>query len=201
MYLYLYIEGRLRSLAVACWTTDHSLSPVLESRRGHIFASLPLKVARPIQPTMCPKVAVKHQSSSSSSIQRLCSVNVLPEVGDVLCFLKLWYIYRKHNIQKYIYPHCKLSTILVSFRVLIGVKVQLLAVCVGSIIDHLIYNVDHLCGRMGRMWDYLAQVMVILYGRSGVRIPAVALEFACHNLRGFVRLCLINLSINQLNVI
>ena len=31
------------------------------------FASLPLEVARPIQPTMCTKVAVKHQSSSLSS--------------------------------------------------------------------------------------------------------------------------------------
>ena len=31
------------------------------------FASLPLEVTRPIQPTMCIKVAIKHQSSSSSS--------------------------------------------------------------------------------------------------------------------------------------
>jgi len=31
------------------------------------FASLPLEVARPILPTVCTKVAIKHQSSSSSS--------------------------------------------------------------------------------------------------------------------------------------
>jgi len=29
------------------------------------FTSLPLEVTRPIQPTTCTKVAVKHQSSSS----------------------------------------------------------------------------------------------------------------------------------------
>ena len=51
---------------------DHtSLPPEFESRRGHIFegrfifdfASLPLEVAWPIQPTMCTKAAVKHKSS------------------------------------------------------------------------------------------------------------------------------------------
>ena len=33
------------------------------------FVSLPLEVARPIQPTLCTKVAIKHQSSSPSSSQ------------------------------------------------------------------------------------------------------------------------------------
>ena len=63
---------------------DHiSLPPEFESRRGHIcrcfifhFASLPSEVARPIQPTMCTKVVVKHQSSSSSSYHTLTFASV-----------------------------------------------------------------------------------------------------------------------------
>ena len=63
--------GRLRGLAVACWTTDHyhmsSNLGVGISEGCFIFdfTSLPSEVARPIYPTMCTKVAVKHQSSSS----------------------------------------------------------------------------------------------------------------------------------------
>ena len=55
---------------VTRWTTDHShLSSnlgVCISEECFIFdfASLVLEVARPIQPTICTKVAVKHQSSS-----------------------------------------------------------------------------------------------------------------------------------------
>ena len=62
--------GRLRGLAVACCTTDpyHPCSnPGVGISEGCFvfhFVSLPLEVARPIQPTLCTKVAVKHQSSS-----------------------------------------------------------------------------------------------------------------------------------------
>ena len=63
---------------VAHWTTDHyhlsSKLGVSISEHCFIFdfASLPLEVVRPIQPIMCTKVAVKHQSSIiSSSMQPL----------------------------------------------------------------------------------------------------------------------------------
>ena len=58
---------------VAHWITDHyHLSSNLgvgisEGCFIFDFASLPLDVVRPIQPTICTKVAVKHRSSSSSS--------------------------------------------------------------------------------------------------------------------------------------
>ena len=67
------IWGCLHGLAVACWTTDHYYPcsyPGMGISEGFFifdFTSLPLEVAQPIQPTMCTKVAVKHQSSSSSS--------------------------------------------------------------------------------------------------------------------------------------
>jgi len=65
------IKGRLRVLEVACWTTDHyhpCLNPgvgIFEGCFNIDFASLPLEVVRPIYPTMCTNVAVKHKSSSS----------------------------------------------------------------------------------------------------------------------------------------
>ena len=65
------ISGRLRGLAVACWTTDHyhpCSNPGVGISEGCFvfdFASLPLEVAQPIQPTLCTKVAVKHQLSIS----------------------------------------------------------------------------------------------------------------------------------------
>ena len=64
---------RLRGLAVACWTTDHyhrcsNLGVgISEGCFTGDFASLHLKVARPIYPTVCTKVAAKHQSSSSTN--------------------------------------------------------------------------------------------------------------------------------------
>ena len=92
---------------VACWTTDYyhpcSNHGVGISEGGFLFdfASLPLEVARSIQPTMCTKVAVKninhhhhhhhhcHQSSSSSS--PLPSLLYCISVGyylDVLFFIQ-----------------------------------------------------------------------------------------------------------------
>ena len=65
------MKGRLRGLAVACWTTDHyhlCSNPGVGISEGCFvfhFVSLPLEGARPIQPALCTKVAVKHQSSSS----------------------------------------------------------------------------------------------------------------------------------------
>ena len=64
-------EGTSVVQLVARWTTNHyHLSSNLG--RGIFqgcfifdFASLPLEVARPIQPTVCTKVAIKHQSTSS----------------------------------------------------------------------------------------------------------------------------------------
>ena len=59
---------------LARWTTEHYY---LSSNLGmgisegcfiFYFASLPLEVAWAIQPTMCTKVAVKHQSSSQSRL-------------------------------------------------------------------------------------------------------------------------------------
>ena len=76
-------KGRLRGLAVACWTTDHyhpCSNPGVDISEGcFVFdiASLPLEFARPIQPTMCTKVAVKHQSSSSQRIQNSVSSIVI----------------------------------------------------------------------------------------------------------------------------
>ena len=66
----LAVEGLL-GLAVACWTTDHyhpcSNLGVRISEGCFIFdfASLPLEIARPIK--LATIVALKHQSSSSSS--------------------------------------------------------------------------------------------------------------------------------------
>ena len=64
---------RLRGLAEACLTIDH-YHPCSNSGVGisegcliFHFVSLPLEVLRPIWPTLCTKVAVKHQTSSSSS--------------------------------------------------------------------------------------------------------------------------------------
>ena len=67
--------GHLHSLAVACWTTDHyhpCSNPGVGISEGCFvfrFVSLPLEVARPIQPTLCTKVAVKninhHRQTSS----------------------------------------------------------------------------------------------------------------------------------------
>jgi len=72
--------GRLRGLAVACWTTDHyhpCLTPGVGISGGCFvfhFVSLPLEVARPIKPTLCTKVAIKHQSSSEMiQLQQLVS--------------------------------------------------------------------------------------------------------------------------------
>ena len=63
--------GRLHGLAVARWTTDHyhpCSNPGVGISEGCFvfhFVSLPLELAQPIYPTLCTKVAVKHQSSSS----------------------------------------------------------------------------------------------------------------------------------------
>ena len=71
------IQGRLRGIAVACWTTDHyhpCSNPGVGISVGCFvfhFVSLPLEVARPIQPTLCTKVAVRHQSSSSVNISNI----------------------------------------------------------------------------------------------------------------------------------
>ena len=74
--------GRLRGLAVACWTTDH-YHPcsnrgvgISEGRFVFHFVSLPLEVARPVQPTLCTKVALKRQSSSSSSSSSITYNNI-----------------------------------------------------------------------------------------------------------------------------
>ena len=67
-----YLWGRLHGLAVACWTTDYyhpCSNPGVGISEGCFvlhFVSLHLEVAWPIQLTLCTKVAVKHQSSSSS---------------------------------------------------------------------------------------------------------------------------------------
>ena len=59
--------GRLHGLAATRWTTDHyhPCSNLGVGMSEGCFVSLPLEVARPIQPTLCEKVAVKHQPSSS----------------------------------------------------------------------------------------------------------------------------------------
>jgi len=73
------ICGPLHCLAVACWITDHH-HPCLKLGMGisegcfiFDFTSLPLEVARPIYPTMCTKVAVKHQSSLLSYVHGVIS--------------------------------------------------------------------------------------------------------------------------------
>ena len=78
--------GRLRGLAVACWTTCHyhpcsNLGVgIYEGCFIFTFASLPLDVARPIQPTMYTKVAVKHQSSSYNQTSSGIQVHTYSEV-------------------------------------------------------------------------------------------------------------------------
>ena len=60
-------RGRLRGLAGACWNFGMGIS------NGCFifdFDSLSLEVARPIQPTLCTNVPVKHQSSSMSERER-----------------------------------------------------------------------------------------------------------------------------------
>ena len=89
LVLFSYLKrflGRLRGLAVACWMTYHyypGSNPSVGIFEGCFiidFASLPLEVARPIQPTMCTKVAVKHQLSSSSLSQKFWPVFTLGAV-------------------------------------------------------------------------------------------------------------------------
>ena len=65
--IWLQWGGRLGGQAVACWTADHyhpcsNLGVgISESCFIFDFTSLPLEVARPIWPTVCTKVAIKHQ--------------------------------------------------------------------------------------------------------------------------------------------
>ena len=68
---YTNLINSLRGLTVACWIIDH-YQPCSNLGVGisdgcfiFDFDSLRLEVDRPIQPTMCTKVAVKHQSSSN----------------------------------------------------------------------------------------------------------------------------------------
>ena len=63
------LVGRLRGLAVVCWTTDHYHTC---SNPGVGIS----EVARPIQPTLCTKVAVKHKSSSSSSSLVISDIDI-----------------------------------------------------------------------------------------------------------------------------
>jgi len=94
---------------------DRSLPPVFESRRDisegcfvFDFASLPSEVAGLIYPTMCTKVAVKHQSSSDQIVdvsknlhgrtmdQWMCFMLIIECImnywmGHILTFLLLMY--------------------------------------------------------------------------------------------------------------
>ena len=83
--------GRLRSLVVARQTTDHyhpcSNLGVHLSEGCFIFdfVSLPLEVARPIQPTTCTEVSVKDQSSSSSSSSIVkCHIDIIGLINIII---------------------------------------------------------------------------------------------------------------------
>jgi len=68
--LMIYVREMISErVKIAHWITDHyhlSLNLTMGISEGCFifdFASLPLEVTQPIYPSMCTKVAIKHQSS------------------------------------------------------------------------------------------------------------------------------------------